>query len=158
MLDEAIDRIAGRGGIREPVDVVASSLQSGDQRQAAIIHLSALLEAEPSKRAGEEVVIGGLSVRLVPTDDPNAPIRYGDVGAGFAVEGASIVRRDGPTSLSALLYLYYYARDRSDALATLPGAMRTARIAALVKETGASERFVRYVLVHYRTLSARGAV
>jgi hypothetical protein len=133
---------------------VAASLKGQELRQAAIIHLSALLEASPSIITGEQVVIGGISVRLVTTDDPNAPIRYDDVGVSFAVEGASVVRRDGPTSLSALLRLYLYARDRSDTLLYLPQAMRNTRIAAVVEDSGASERFVRYVLVHYGTLSA----
>lgn len=158
MLNESIDRIAGWGATPEPADAVASSLQGGDLREAVIIHFSALLEAEPSSIDGEEVVIGGLSTRLVPTGDPSAPIRYNDVGVGFAVEGASVVRRDGPTSLSALLYLYYYARDRSDTLLYLPQAMRAERIAALAEKTGASERFVRYVLARYDTLSTKVAV
>lgn len=157
MLNEAIDRIAGSGTTREPADVVASSLAGPELRQAAIIHLSALLEALPSTIAGDQVVIGGLSVRLVTSDDPKAPIRYDDIGVGFTVEGASIVRRDGPTSLSALLSLYCYARDQSDTLLYLPQEMRNRRIAALVEESGASERFVRYVLVHYGTLYARVA-
>ncbi len=158
LLNDAIDRIAGCGATPEPAEVVASSLKRGDLRQAAIIHLSALLETEPSNVDGGEIVIGGLSIRLVPTDDPTAPIRYDNVGARFAVERASVVRRDGPTSLSALLYLYQYARDRSDILLYLPPAMRAERIARLAGETGASERFVRYVLARYPTLSARVAV
>ena len=64
MLNEAIDRIAGRGANPEPADVVASSLQRADLRKAALVHLSALLEAEPSVVIGDEVSIGGLSIRL----------------------------------------------------------------------------------------------
>jgi hypothetical protein len=65
------------------------------------------------------------------------------------------VRRDGPTTLSALLYLFQYARDRSDILLYLPPAMRAKRITTLAGDTGASDRFVRYVLACYPTLSAR---
>jgi hypothetical protein len=154
-LNEAIDRIAGAGTTQETADLVASKLNGQELRQAAIIHLSALLEASPTAIAGEQVIIGGLSVRLINTDDPKAPIRYDDIGVGFAVEGASLVRRDGPTSLSALLSLCCYARERSDSLLYLPHEMRNRRITDLAEESGASERFVRYVLVHYDTLSAR---
>jgi hypothetical protein len=157
-LNEVIDRIAGLGATPEPSDIVASNLESGDVRRAAIIHLAALLEAEPSGFNGDKLVIGGLSIRLVASNDLNAIIRYNDVGAGFEVEGASIVRSDGPASLGDLLYLYYYARDRSDTLLHLPQAMRNERIAALSKEIGASERFVRYVLARYHTLSARAGL
>ena len=157
-MNKAIDRIAGLGATAEPADVVASGLQGGDVQEAALIHLAGLLDVEPNSVDGERVVIGGQPIRLVRSDDPSAPIRYEDVGAGFAIEGFSVVRSDGPTSLSELLYLYHYARDRSDTLLYLPQAMRDERIAALAKEAGASERFVRYVLINYAVLSAKVAV
>jgi hypothetical protein len=157
LLNEAIDRIAGGEATPERENVVAASLSPEEIREAAVIHLSTLLEAEPDGIDGEEIRLGGLAVKLRATDDPKAPIRYEDVSVGFAIEGASLRRSDGPRSLEALLRIYQYARDRSDVLLYLPQAMRAERISSLAHSTGASDRFVRYVLARYRTLSDKAA-
>jgi hypothetical protein len=158
LLNQAIDRIAGWDATTpEPAGVVASSLTSNEIREAAVIHLSTLLEAEPDRVDGENIELGGLAVKLVATEDPGAPIRYNDVGVGFTVEGATITRMDGPNSLEALLRIFQYARDRSGALLYLPQAIRTERIAGLAKSSAASERFVRYLLARYDSLSTRAA-
>jgi hypothetical protein len=156
-LNEAIDRIAGGDATPEPEKVVAASLSPEEIREAAVIHLSTLLEAEPEGVDGEEIRLGGLAVKLLATDDSKAPIRYDDVDVGFIVEGAILTRSDGPTSLEALLRIYQYARDRSDVLLYLPQAMRAERIASLADSTGASDRFIRYLLARYRTLSNKAA-
>jgi len=156
LLNDAIDRIAGPEA-SPSVEAVASSMTAGEVREAAIIHLSALLEGEPEGVTDQEFQVNGLTLRLAPTDDAGATIRYADVSKGFAVQGASLTRDDGPTSLAALLKIYLYARDRSDTLLYLPAPMRSERIADLAQATGASERFVRYLLARYRNLSERAA-
>lgn len=157
LLNEAIDRIAGGGATPEPEKVVAASLSPEEIREAAVIHLSSLLEAEPEAVDGEKIRLGGMAIKLLRTNDKKAPIRYDDVDIGFAVEGASLTRSDGPRSLEALLHIYQYARDRSDGLLYLPQTMRAKRIASLARSTGASERFIRYLLARYRTLSNMAA-
>lgn len=156
MLNDAIDRIA-EPEASPTFEDVASSMTAAEVREAAIIHLSALLEAEPERVTDEDLQVNGLTLQLVPTDDPGATIRYDDVSKGFAVQGASLTRGDGPTSLAALLKIYLYARDRSDTLLYLPALMRAERITDLAQATGASERFVRHLLACYRNLAERAA-
>ena len=156
MLNDAIDRIAGPKA-SPSIEAVASSMTAAEMREAAIIHLSALMEGEPEGVTDRGFQINGVTLELAPTDDASAVIRYGDVSKGFAVHGASLARGDGPTSLAALLRLYLYARDRSDTLLYLPAPMRLERISALAAATGSSERFVRYLLARYRSLSERAA-
>jgi hypothetical protein len=154
LLNSAIDRIAGFEASPTSAGAVASSMTATEIREAAIIHLSGLLEAEPDSVTLEHISVGGLQLKLLPTKEVDAPIRYKDVDAGFLVEGANIVRRDGPTSLSALLSLCLYVRDRSDTLLYLPKDMRAERIACLAKSTSASERFIRYLMASYHSLTA----
>lgn len=155
LLNDAIDRIAGFEASPASAGAVASSMTATEIREAAIIHLSTLLEAEPDSVGGEHISLGGLRLKLLPTNDVDAPIRYEDIDAGFRVEGATLVRRDGPTSLSALLSICHYARDRSDTLLYLPREMRAERIACLAESTSASERFIRYLMARYPSLAAR---
>ncbi|WP_140420649.1 hypothetical protein [Novosphingobium sp. B 225] len=157
MLNDAIDRIAESDASSPSADAVASSMTAQEIREAAIIHLSALLEGAPDSVGEEDILINGLKLKFVATDKSDTPIHYDDVAVGFAVEGASLARRDGPTSLAALLRIFLYARDCSDSLLFLPAAMRSERIVALAKATDASERFVRFVLAGYHNLSARAA-
>ncbi|WP_257541855.1 hypothetical protein [Sphingobium sp. CFD-1] len=157
LLNDAIDRIAGPGAGPQSAEAVAASMTPAEIREAAIIHLSTLLEAEPESVDDQGILVGGLRVKLEPSENVNAAIRYDDVAAGFTVEGASLARHDGPKSLAALLRIYLYARDRSDNLLYLPAAMRAERIAALVDSTKASERFICYLLARYQILSARAA-
>lgn len=155
MLNEVIDRILGVGSPPEPATAVAASIGAEGLREAAIIHLAALLDAIPSSINGDEIEIGGLRLCLEPSEDPEAPIRYDDVRAGFAAEGAAISRRDGPRTLSSLLELFTLARDGADVIYFMPPALRSERIAAIVAQTGASERFVRFVVAHFEKLSAK---
>ncbi len=154
LLNSTIDRIAGSEASQTSAGAVASSMTEIEIREAAIVHLSSLLEAEPDSVDLEHISVGGLQLKLLPTKELDAPIRYTDIDAGFLVEGANIVRRDGPTSLSAMLSLCLYARDRSDTLLYLPREMRAERIACLAKSTSASERFIRYLMASYHSLAA----
>ena len=158
LLDNVIDRIAGFEASPTSPSAVVFSMTATEIREAAIIHLSALLEAAPNMVCGDDVSVGGLRLKLLPVNDANAPIRYEDVGAAFGVEGAIVDRRDGPTSLSALLSILHYARDRSDTLLFLPREMRAERIGRLAKSTSASERFIRYLMAHYPSLAARAVI
>lgn len=155
LLNNVIDRIAGFEASPASAGAVASSMTATEIREAAIIHLSTLLEAEPDAVSGGDISVGGLRLKLLPTNDADASIRYEDVGAGFRVEGAIVDRRDGPTSLSALLSICHYARDRSDTLLFLPQEMRAERIGCLAESTNASKRFIRYLIAHYSSLAAR---
>lgn len=155
MLNEALDRIHGWGAPSEPAKAVATRLDKADVRAAALIHLAALFESAPDPVEGETVVIAGVAVRLVPSADPSAAIWYKDIGAGFDVVGANLVRRNGPDTLADLLWLFQFSRDHTDTLLYLPRAMRDQRIREMGELTGAGERFVRYLLTHYPSLSAK---
>jgi hypothetical protein len=157
LLNEAIDRIAGWGATPEAPDAVASALRPDAIQEAAVIHISALLEADLEGVSGNELRFGGMTVRVEVTEDPAAPIRYDDVGIGFGISGVTLTRQDGPSRLEALLRIFQYARDRSDGLLYLPSAMRAERVAELAVSTGASERFVRFLLARYHTLSTKAA-
>jgi hypothetical protein len=157
LLNAAIDRLARAGGLSDAPGEVARSLDEADLREAALIHLSALLEAEPTNVRSDGVSIGGIALGLVASRDPSATLFYEDLATGFLVQGADLERRDGPTTMAALLELLQYARDRSDTLLYLPTDHRKERIARLVERTGASERFVRFILARYHTLSSKVA-
>jgi hypothetical protein len=130
----------------------ARSLGKSERREAAIVHLSALIGADPSAVRGNEVVFNGLTLTLADTQSPHAPLWYADLNTGFAIEGEHLANEDGPETMSQLLDICQYARDRSDILLYLPQSERDLRVAALVERTGASERFVRFVLARFRSI------
>lgn len=130
----------------------AHGLSATERRAAAIVHLSALIGAEPSAVRGNEVVLNGLTLILAETQSPHAPLWYSDLNTGFTIEGGRLANEDGPKTMNQLLDLCQYARDRSDTLLYLPQSERALRIAALVDRTGASERFVRFVLARFRSI------
>ena len=149
MLNDVLDRIGA--ATLTPVDA-ARSLGESQRLAAAIIHLSALIGAEPSTVCGNEVVLNGLTLTLVETLMPPAPLWYADLDMGFTIEGGRLANEDGPKTMTQLLALCLFARDRSDTLLYLPQPERALRVGALVERTGASERFVRFVLAHFHSI------
>jgi len=149
LLNDVLDRIDA--ATLTPVDA-ARGLGESQRLAAAIVHLSALIGAEPSTVRGNEVVLNGLTLTLVETLMPPAPLWYADLSMGFTIEGARLDNTDGPETMTQLLALCLFARDRSDTLLYLPQSERALRVAALVERTGASERFVRFVLAHFRSI------
>ena len=155
LLNEAISRISGNWGVPEPAERVACELDAEEVFEAALIHLCALIEVVPTKINHETLDIGGVLVRLDRTSEPSAPIWYEDLGTGFITPKSALSRQDGPRTLAALLMLILYARDQSDSLVLLPPEMRDRQVGNLCQSTGASERFVRFLLARYPSLAAK---
>ena len=147
LLNELIDRIA-KG---ENTHDVALSAGADELQALAAIHIATLLESKPKIRAGNQIQLGVASLRLVPSEDSGTQIRYNDVGVSFDLEKLEIPNQDGPKDLAALLHLVAYARDRSDILVYLPKDERENRIASLARSVGASERFVRFLVINIRS-------
>jgi hypothetical protein len=149
LLNDVLDRI----DVAELTPMEAArSLGASERLAAAIVHLSALIGAEPSSVCGNEVVLNGLTLTLAEAQSPGAPLWYADLDVGFTIEGGRLANEDGPETMTQLLDLCLYARDRSDTLLYLPQSERALRVAALVARTGASERFVRFTLAHFRSI------
>ncbi|MFC5396835.1 hypothetical protein [Bosea vestrisii] len=148
LLGEALDRIHGWGAPSESAQLVAANLDEADLRAAATIHLAALFEHMPTAIENEHVSIAGMAVRLVRSPDPNAAIFYRDVGIGFQIVGAEILRRNGPTMLADLLSLIQIARDHADSIAYLSPSMRDQRIQGLADEFSVSEQFALFIVVN----------
>jgi hypothetical protein len=122
-------------------------LTAAERREAAALHVGALVETLPSHAVGASVHFGAVSAELIETRE-GGDISYQDLGIGFHIEGLTLSFNDGPTTMAALLELLHYGRDRSDVLLYLPAEVRSERIRALAQRTGSSERFVRYLLAH----------
>lgn len=144
MLIQVLSRLTAAGTDVEAFAREARDLTPGARREAAVIHLGALLESLPATPSGDSYRFGAITLELAEADE--GVIAYNDIGVAFEVSGARIVENDGPSTMAGLLELLSYAQAGSDALFYLPSALRDERIAALVARTGASERFVRYVL------------
>jgi hypothetical protein len=157
LLNEAIDRIAGLGSPPQDAQAVAAELTRRQLSEAAQIHLATLLALDIEGTDGTNIDFGGLTVRMIERDAADAVIRYEDVDAGFDVEGVTLTRGDGPTRLASLLSLLVFAREGSDGLVYLPSKMRNARITDVADRAGASERFVRHLITHYRKLADKVA-
>lgn len=143
-----LDVIARRDARAPSTDEIALALPPAELREVATIHLAALLGTVPTETKNSPIRFGNLAVDLDASKDQSG-IFYEDIGAGFAVRGATLAQLDGPRRLADFLELLQYARDRSDTLLYLPTDMRNERIENLAKSVGASERFVRFVLANY---------
>jgi hypothetical protein len=151
-LDATLDKIAQRPPHAVPLSQSDFALPADQLREAAIIHLATLLSLIPTDASGDPIQFGNLAVGLMPSTMP-AQIAYADVGAAFEVRGATISQSDGPGRLLSLLELLQYARDHSDGLLYLPSTIRNDRIEGWAKLTGASVRFVRFLLANYPALA-----
>ena len=145
MLVNVLNALAAPGAASEGYGEAARGLTSDERREAVTLHLAAILESLPRDSAGERLEFPGLSLALEETDE-EGDIAYGDIGIGYRVDGAQLARNDGPSTMSGLLELLVYARERSDSLLYVPQAMREDRIAALARGVGASERFVLFLM------------
>ena len=145
MLIDVLNNLSAPGPARHRFSQAARELGSKERREAAVLHLSALLEALPEVMVGDRLDFDGVSASLAETDR-GADIDYDDLGLGYRVDGARLARQDGPPTMAGLLELLVYARDRSDTVLFLPNEMRQERILELARRVGASERFVRFVL------------
>jgi hypothetical protein len=148
LLDEIIDAAGTEGG-----SSAAGLMQREHVSAAVLFHVAGLLDCVPDSIGSDRTRFGNLSIALVPT--PAGILRYDDLNIAFDLDGATIAGNDGPTTMSGLLAILRYARDRADTLLYLPGAMRDDRIDELAVRTGAGRRFVLALLVHYRRVAER---
>jgi len=146
LLDRTLDIVETDGP-----DAATAAMSDDEVAAAAVFHAAGLLDRAPTAVKGGRVSLGNLSVAITP--GPNGEIAYGDIDRSFAIDGATVVDNDGPCTMSGLLAVLQYARNRADTLLYLPAAMRSDRIANLAQRSGASERFVRSSLVHYRRVA-----
>jgi hypothetical protein len=146
LLDRNLDTVEADGP-----DTAAAAMDDHEIAAAAVFHAVGLLNWAPTAVSGNRVSLGNLSVEVTP--DPNGKIAYRDIGRSFSIDGAEGAHDDGPSTMSGLLTVLQYARDRADTLLYLPAAMRADRLSNLAHRSGASERFVRSSLVHYRLVA-----
>ncbi len=143
LLDKTLDAVDHDGAA-----AAAAAMSGNEVAAAAVFHAAGLLDLAPTAVDGERVSLGNLAVAIMPAED--GEIAYCDIDRSFAIDGASVSENDGPTTMTGLLTILQYARDRADTLLYLPAAMRGDRIADLASRAGAGERFVRSSLVQYR--------
>jgi hypothetical protein len=147
MLADALNRLAEPNRVGSDFASEARNLSEQEEREAATLHLAALLNARPEDSSLGFVRVGALEARLLKATDVGN-LRYEDTGVAYTVSGATLAFNDGPRRLADLLEILLFARDRSDALFFLPPDLRQARFMDLAKRTGVSERFIRYFVAH----------
>lgn len=123
----------------------ARAMSSEERREASALHLAAVLGSLPHVGTSGYYEFPGLRLSLEETKE-GGDIRYNDINIGFNVVGTDLSSDDGPSTMTGLLELLAYSRERSDAIFYVPQAMRNDRIFSLAERVGASERFVRFVL------------
>lgn len=146
LLDRTLDIVEADGPA-----AAAAAMSDEEVTTAAVFHATGLLDRVPTAVNGGRVSLGNLSVAITP--GLTGEIAYGDIGRSFAIDGARVAKNDGPRTMSGLLTVLEYARNRADTLLYLPAAMRADRISNLAQRSGASERFVRSSLAHYRSVA-----
>lgn len=146
MLVDVLNRLSGERSDPQKLAQAAGELTAEERREAAILHLSALVEHLPDAVSGDAVEFPGMSLDLVAAAKGECDICYEDIDAGFKVVGGRLTRSDGPSTMSGLIDLLLEARSGSDVLLYLPADMRKERIEAMTARVQASERFVRFML------------
>jgi hypothetical protein len=155
MFSVKLHRIHKGSRTSRAISDVASGLSSDDLWQVAVMHLAALLRLEPTLTGSFDtgrVQFGSFSVHLQYSGFREADIEYCDRNIGLYAEGVEIFNRDGPTMLSDMLCLLYYARYHSDTLVYLPSEMRACRLRTVASDCGASVPFTSFIFASFPSL------
>lgn len=146
LLEKTLDAVDHEGAA-----AAAEGMSQDEIVAAAIFHVAGLLDRVPTAVNGGQLSLGNLAIEIKLSD--NGTISYRDIGHAFELGGIVVADNDGPSTMSGLLTVLQFARDRTDALLYLPATMRQDRIDGLAHSSGAGERFVRSLLANYRRIA-----